>query len=227
MTLQIAMSGKDGWLIASDRCRTLSLHSRAGSETTKIIAHPSLGLAYAFSGDDCAILAGEMLANRFAALRNSGDLRSALKTLGDEAWEQAKKASLQPPHPANVRSLLIGTIDNGLWDIRIGEKSSIVYDIGDKLAITGDDSSPALFFAERYYSPTLSLNALMVIAAHVILTGSHFSPYVSGLEMLICKTGTLTMFQSGCETLNRLVARSKEIGDNLSNILLDSNILLR
>jgi hypothetical protein len=180
VTLQVGMIGNDGWLIASDRCRTSSLRSRVGSETTKLICKPAMGLAYAFSGDDCAILAGEMLEQRWQTPEIHIDVRAALKTLGDESWQQARKALLVPPHPANVRSLLIGTTTQGMWELRIGEGTSIVYDVGDKVAVAGDDSSPALFFIERYYSRNLSVDALMPLAAHVILTGRHFSSYVRG-----------------------------------------------
>ena len=147
------------------------------------------------------------------------DMRSALKLLGDEAWTKAKKASVAPIHPANLRSLLIGTTTKGMWDLRIGEGSSIVYEVGDKIAVAGDDSSPALFFAERYYSRELSVENLLPLAAHIILMGAHFADYVRGLEIVICKDAHIVMHHQDDETLSLISRNSSKLDEQVRNAL--------
>jgi hypothetical protein len=231
MTLQIAMIAKDGWLIASDMCRTLAMRMRTASLTTKIVIGSARDLAYAFAGDDCAILAGIELERQYSQmpLDNLDLLRSALETLGNASWQKAKRGLPMPPHPGPNRSLLIGFAGGTfpLWDLRIGEDRSIAYNVADKIAVAGDDTSPALFFAERYYNSNLTVEALMPLAAHIILTGAHFSEYVRELEMVVYKAGQFTTHRRGSDLLRRLTENSNKIDEQIRNMILDSSIILR
>jgi hypothetical protein len=142
--------------------------------------------------------------------------------LGNESWRKAKKSLPFPPHPGLYRSLLIGFAKRRypLWDLRIGEDCSIAYNVVDTVAVAGDETSPALFFRQRYYDPKLSIDALMPLAAHIILTGAHFATYVRELEMVVCKHGEVpTAYRRGCDKLNNLTAASNRLDENIRTAL--------
>jgi hypothetical protein len=225
MTMQVAMVGSDGWLIASDMCRTLMMPLRSGSLTTKIVIGKHSDLAYAFWGDDCAVLAGEKLEQRYSGMPQSdkNQLRHALVEFGNESWSKAKKSLASPPDPTLQRGLLIGFASSTypLWDLRIGEDCSIAYDVPDKVCV-GDPTNPALFF-ERYHSATLPIERLMQVAAHIILTGAYFNPYVAEFEMSVCKNGQFTTHWRGSDSLKQLTENSGELHAQIQKMILGGN----
>ena len=204
VTLQIMMRAGMDWLIASDMKAVSRSGVRSSLLETKIVSEPSLGLGYAFAGDNCAVSVGQELVRDFnrLPLQDSQALRMALEALANRVW-QHEQGRTPMPQPSRVRSLLIGFRDgpNVLWRLLIGE-CSIAQAIRDK-GLAGDEGNPAVFFAERYYDASAPIDDLIPLAAHVVLMASKFSSDVEGLEILKCKGGILTFYPSGSPLLAR------------------------
>ncbi len=115
MTLQVAMIGSDGWLIASDRRLyqdwTLAPYGRGVllSPTRKIEWRPDVGIAYGFSGDSVAKNTGDSLIESVrqlggGALQPDGRMK-ILQQIGNHRWREETQNTM--PMMSILRRLLI------------------------------------------------------------------------------------------------------------------------
>jgi hypothetical protein len=151
VALQVAMIGSDGWLLASDRRKSEIGGPRYSSASTKIIK-PS-ELAYAFSGDDCAVVAGDALlkaASDGLPLANEEALRRELKVFGDRIWQRENRDQnkegirIFPDRRARALIILFADAARPLWLLQIG-RVSMAQPIRDKI-FAGDTTNTAKFF---------------------------------------------------------------------------------
>ena len=81
------MIGKDGILLASDKCMVELSVARNTSLSSKIIHLPEFKVFYCFAGDDCSWLAGQDLQNKLRDGFNSQDIPQELQSIGNTRWK--------------------------------------------------------------------------------------------------------------------------------------------
>ncbi len=195
MTLQIAMIGSDGWILASDTRATYQgddRYIRDTSEERKIEWLDEFGLAYAWAGAPCAQAAARDLR---AALKGKkidpglSELQDPICGLCNGAW---KKEHRRQPFSQQIGQLIVVAPDSPTSFLRVEiDKESSVHQVFTK-AVTGDGSSPAKFFVERYYDRRSSVEKLKLLSAHTVLMARHFNSMIDGLQMLVCRDGVVS-----------------------------------
>jgi hypothetical protein len=197
VTMIVGLTGKDGWLIASDRNQIDATGVRASSSLVKIAADD--GLACACAGDGLAILAQSELMRRARDIKvDRRSLRHDLEEFGNQVWAE-NNIRYQSRFSANAddRGLLIGfaALESPLWSLNIGEKSFVT--LRPDRVVAGDCRSSAIFFYQRYSPRIVSLSKLKVLAAHAITIGAELnsSGVGGGLDIAICEGGTISMIE--------------------------------
>ncbi len=217
VTLQVAMIGSDGWVLASDRVR-VSPGPRLRSSVNKIVLHEEAGLAYSFFGDDVAAMVGDQLSLEFPKLdvgiEKRSDFRSWLFSLGNREWAKMKDA-----YP----SLLAGSDNRGLlvfvrnsperfWLFGIGERSLVMEQQTTK-NVVGDAPNTARFFPDYYYSNRVTVAQLTYLAVHTINIGALMNPTGIGLGIDVltyhAKTGKFDWVEP--EKIDALRKRSDKL----------------
>jgi hypothetical protein len=202
MTLQIGLVGREGIVLASDRCRIMIQNgARQTSQVSKYVL--SAKHVFAYAGDDVA----EEIANQLSVALDA-DPNGNPCQIG-----QIKVKNLGKPIPNPCA--VIGIAQGQLWHLSFGMGRYSGTPIVDKV-VTGDSVNPAIFFSERYY-PDLQDNfeGLKKLAAHVIRVGGVLNPAgVQGLEMLLWNSAADTLRRVGDREIQELCEWSeKQDGD--------------
>ncbi len=109
VTLQVALVGSGGWVLASDRRQLDDSGTRIASTRPKLVIEPALGLAFSYAGDALAIKAGYALADALKTRRISTDepqaFLSGLVSIGNTVWREASRdfklvGLINPAHTA-------------------------------------------------------------------------------------------------------------------------------
>jgi hypothetical protein len=212
VTLQIALMGSDGWVLASDTrayqpaflpIRSAAAQAQVLSETNKIVNCEEQHIIYAFSGGAFAQETGILL-RRMASQADPGNRAAVL-------IEAVRQCARSRPNDQPDGSLIVifQQPHIEIWTLDIGR---IQPKIEPKWGWSGGGSL-ALIFPQLYYA-TLPINKLKLLAAHTILTGRACNPtVVGGLELW---SGASDLAErSGEDEINRLCARSGELDDQL------------
>jgi hypothetical protein len=213
MTLQIAMIGKDGIVIASDTKASSAANWRqipSGTQRTitrtfkgpKILISPTNSLVCLFSGSDAAaLLAQTMVANAPREFAND-------REVSDYLTKQTSKNMTNELIIAAIPKALAGV--HKLWRVSfLSEPVPLVGVVEDKL-YGGDESIASVFYGERYYDASRTVDELILLAAHVILEGHHLFSSIDGLTVLTIKDGEEPKFIDNAE-LDLLRCRSAAI----------------
>lgn len=195
MTLQVAMIGSDGWVLASDKHLFGLDPTRSGGVTeydsemmpghSKIRFRKEERLIWAFSGNvDVSYQAGIQL-QRSAKGISPPDREEALNEIGREVAIE---------YPSQMESGHGGTLlviscspKTDLWTLRIGSGPTP----SNSFAF-GGAGNRAKFLVERFYErrPVADLKLLAVLT---IIEGHHFNPStVNGLELWYAEKGNIT-----------------------------------
>lgn len=190
MTLQIGLVGKDGIVLASDKCMNELSRVRRSSLTSKIRHMENHGVAYAFAGDDCAVLVGQELEKwilRGNELRN--DTKATLERVGNAVFRQEKRRiGARGTWTETDRRLTVVLYANPLelWQLSI-RKNSIARRYENKV-IAGDEKNSAVFFSEQYYDSSKTVAELLLLATHVMSMGHERNKdAVQGLEIFVVR----------------------------------------
>jgi hypothetical protein len=173
MTLQIGLVGRDGILLASDRCR---IAIQNGVRTTSQISK------YILSGKHVFTFAGDDVAQEIA--------EQTVKALDANPFEDPGKAGQRifnflgrpVPNPGAV----LGIAQGQLWHLSFSGSGYSATPISDKI-VAGDALNAAVFFSERHYFDLQnSIDGLKKLAAHMICMGGKLNPAgVQGLEIIV------------------------------------------
>lgn len=207
MTLQAALIGKDGFVVASD---TKSISGggpapggtamRRSSETRKIVVSQNGNLVCVSSLDQTARTLADKLIKDID--RSPGlDVRVCLS----ERIENALASFYDARRHVGGRLLIgiPGTHDgvSELHHIHVADGHAFSQQFYDHV-VEGDRANSAVFFIERHYSNDKNVEELKLLAAHTVLQGGYLNPtYVSGLEVLIALNGKQPRFLSEDELL--------------------------
>jgi hypothetical protein len=186
MTYQVIFCGTDGVLIASDKLEAIYRDDGTlapGNPTNKI--RISAEFAWTYSGGDLAKVYAEHLS------RNIGGLAGATEEELLESFERFRQPVLEKwrettegrSGPANKILFVQGSTQN------IFRIDALTFGSTDKLpkrGIGGQISNTASFLVHRIYSPSMSVKALVPLAAYAIRTASLFdSSAVAGLDIAV------------------------------------------
>lgn len=197
VTLQIGLTGKDGWLIASDRRQTeIQEGVRVSSNIIKIEIDAKLACACA--GDGLSLIArSELLVKSSGLTVNRAALRRELEDFGDWVWNEHHEKREPPYSERWERGLLVGFADLSypLWRLDIGKKS-VVREHPD-YGVAGDTVTSALFFYQMHAPTLVGLKQLAFIAAHVITMGAKLnsSGVGGGLDIVVCENRAMRFME--------------------------------
>ncbi len=189
MTMQVAMVGTDGIVLASDTCwantlRAMTSNSRDTSSSSKIIDNGVVAIACARNMETSLVIARVILAEMDDDKWENNtcghiELMAGriMVTAGDRADIQCLIITTQPT--LQLLHLASGVTLNGV------PASVYCRRISDK-AVAGDTANSAVYWSERYYRRT-SVASLIPLAAQVIIeAGNLHHGYISGLEIALC-----------------------------------------
>lgn len=188
MTMQIAMVGSDGIVLASDTCwsnthRGMTSAIRDTSSATKIIQNDVVAIACARDMETSVPIA-----------------RAIINGMGEKQWEENTKHYIESiaegvlataGDRTNIECLIVATRpDLRLFHLASGvtvdkvPTSAYCRDILDK-AVAGDTANSAVFWSERYYRRA-PIAFLVSLAAQVIIDAGKRHGFISGLEIFLC-----------------------------------------
>jgi 20S proteasome alpha/beta subunit len=224
MTLQVALVGKDGFVIASDTqvssgggpvgSRHLMLRT---ARTEKIFKNEDI--IFAISGNAAVVfIARELLHALHQSLGSDVEntLADLLQTESDAIL--AKEIGLRQSASGQLIVAVPGI--SKLWEVSFQLGFASVNKFFDKV-IGGDRGNSAIFWVERYYSNEKSVEDLAMLAAHTVLEGHFLNPsVVGGLQVLVCKNGETPRFLNDDE-LQFLCDRSEVIHKSVETSVFD------
>ena len=223
MTMQVAMVGVDGIVLASD---TRYAHTqRSENFETR---HTSLSSKMRFSeGRDIVIAcAKSMETSRMIAdaiLDGLTDNDWTYPILPIERIAQRVVDSVDADRK-DSQCLIVSTHPTPrLFQVETatvnGEPGrSICHDIKDK-AISGDRANAAIFWAERYYKKE-SVESLIPLAAHMIVSAGKLNPAsIHGLEVVVCDSGGCRFLPD--DSIASLESAASQWDENIGSLFYD------
>jgi 20S proteasome alpha/beta subunit len=225
MTLQVALVGKDGFVIASDTkasaggdsIKPFSKDYRMyrSAETRKIVVSEDKTLVCAFSGHQTVSYVSSRLiryVNENPGVDMSQRLEVVLQDLFatlDDNVQLATKGDLIVAIPA---------VGGRLWDASFGGGAVCCQETFDRV-IGGDFANSAIYFPQAYHSTDRSVDELTMLAAHTIIEGGLRNPMtVGGLDVLVSKNDEKPRFLEETE-LQLLWDRSEDIHNALATAI--------
>jgi 20S proteasome alpha/beta subunit len=227
MTLQVALVGNDGFVIATDTKASTDggplapvpnrNQLRRSSSTPKMVVSDSKKLVCVFSGEQTV----GQLARRLINYVNENPGLDLSNCLEEKITERLGSFE-------TVRSKISGNLiaaipaaEDGipkLYHVTILEGQALCQPILDRV-VDGDRRNPAQFFVERYYTPDKTVEELKFLAAHTVLEGGRLNPTtVGGLEVLVSKNGKTVSFLRD-EELQVLRDRSQSLHNTITTEL--------
>jgi hypothetical protein len=218
VTLQVALVGTDGIVLASDRKTVLRGNGLVDRSflTSKILIDSAQGLTIAHSG--------HQFSEEFAELIQADDSpvearlsRQKLDTFASEVWKRGASQSLDRQGELIIvwKDDLSRVLHVDLSPLIIGPTIAGARAkprwITDKVC-AGHASNPAIFFSQHYYEKK-PIADLVFLAAHIVLSGRPHNPLIDGLEVVKCT-------QEGFERLpdssiSEIVKRSDELDERI------------
>ncbi len=230
MTFQVGLVGNDGVVLASDkRVRDVRGGLVTTFDTDKIVVLDDLHLAYCFAGDLLARHAAHLIVTELKKhthpLPHTGPvLQGILQDSATRAWDSEFRVNSglggNPLSGGTVTLVYRSSEGVQLWHLVVCQDPYAI-PIGNKIS-SGELTSPAVFFLERYYpesTPRPATKDLVPLAAHCVLMAGALNPAgVGGLEMLICTKAESTKLSTEAE-LAPFLAGSKKLDMEIAKSL--------
>jgi hypothetical protein len=181
MTLQVALVGTDGIVLASDmKVSDITSGVLRTFVSSKIQFSPNRKLVVACARDDSSLVAGKRIVRELES-QNPGRLCVKMETIGEEVI--ANKTSTGKD--GEVIAISLADLSQ-VFHLRITSTFQRCMPVFDK-AVAGHDTNSSIFFAQRYYQRR-PVNELIVLAAHVVQFGAKLnSSGIEGLEIIVCQ----------------------------------------
>jgi 20S proteasome alpha/beta subunit len=217
MTLQVALIGKDGFVIASDRKTVNEAMVRRTAETTKIIVSDDADMVCAFSGNHIVSSVAQHVVTTLNSYGDRSDVESRLEKAVREKFDSYDGVPKQALATAN-RAMIVAAYNQKtgrtqLWEV-IFNGQPFVNSFLDK-AIGGDSINTAIFLIERYYG----VEDLKILAVHTVLEGHALNPsMVGGVDVVVSKHGEKPRLLTD-EEVRPLRERSTEIHNKVGTLL--------
>jgi hypothetical protein len=207
VTLQVALIGTDGIVLASDRRAVDSFHQiQTTSLTTKTIIRPDYKMAVAFSGNLklSGAVAGKVIDSEFII-----DPEKQRREIEDLAREVCERDEDYRDSSQDGEVLIVSVYGSrALHTLQLNPKYPKLSQIFDK-TVAGLMANTACFFAERYYRNSL-VDDLVFLAAHTILQASKLDEKrIKGLEIITCTDNRIRRLPE--DRIANLTARSEAL----------------
>ncbi len=215
MTMQVALVGSDGIVLASDTKWTVSeQYPRRSFEASKIKIDYERCIAVSYARN----------------METSGAIADALLRLPDGCWqspitpiEQAARSILELAPRKEAHCLIVSarpSLQLLLFEVATVNgvpDQPMCQPIGDKCC-AGDNANAAWFLAERYYE-RIPVAQLIPLAAQIIVAAAKLnSGAISGLEIVECKPDCFRRLsaESALELEAKAIRVDKSLGRSLS-----------
>jgi hypothetical protein len=215
MTMQIAMIGTDGIVLASDRKWGGDTGgSRETHHAPKIKFSEQRGIAVMCSESEISLNIATNILNEFK--ESDHELPClALERIALSAMQGFNTARIFPQPQSHCLIALKGKSFR-LYSLKVGPEGQNCTEIFDKRR-AGDPGNPAMFFAQAYYAPR-QIKKLAFLGAHIVLTAAQFnSDGIGGLEILLCDKRGFRMLSS--DEIKELKKRSSTLHKTISRAL--------
>lgn len=202
MTLQVALQGRDGFVIASDR-KNLAKDEKNISprwiaqtgETGKILVSKDEDLVCAFAiHESYSAIARDVIAKPLPNLQSDGDVYAY--------FCQTVRAEIEasPDWPSRACKPLIFGLPKAdpkipkLWQMIVHPGPLVTAAPCPLRAYAGNGDNAAIYFVERFQPVGLlekqPVDELIGIAVHTVLEGAQLNRYgIGGIDVLLCKDG--------------------------------------
>ncbi len=156
MTLQVALVGTDGIVLASDRKNiqpaSTQAKGRQSSITTKIAINKANKIAVAWAGHEVAEIIGKEI------LLHSQDSDweyplSGIQSIGEAVYQKTKTNFPQGDRIEGEVIVVLAGVLSKFYAVRISPDLCTCNPYFDK-RVTGDMDNPAIYFTEAYYQKT-------------------------------------------------------------------------
>jgi hypothetical protein len=184
MTLQVALVGTDGIVVASDKkVNLLNQNFNTTAIRSKILINSDRKIAACWSGEQSPSYS---LAEHIVLKMNDADLQFPYHPLRMASNEILSRRGIHGEEYGSAEVVVI-TIQNEpkAYEITAARDRCDCFEAPDKI-VKGHIANPALFFTERFYE-RLPISALLPLAAHAIVTAGKINPRgIEGLEIIRC-----------------------------------------
>lgn len=226
MTLQVAMKGNGGIVLAGDLRWSLPLQLRGeywkegknGRESTKFKIDCDRGIAIACAGDmgTAGHIAVEALKMGDAAAVNPiPSLKEIAKRL--KAWERNDAECLMVVNGERPRLFSFSTMRTVIRRNQPIREWSPDGRQEMAFASAGDSQNAALFWVEKYYDKRIKIQQLVPFAAHIIHCAEKFNPaWIRGLEMVVCDSSGIRYLPEN--VIEQLMQRAEELDQSIGSL---------
>lgn len=205
MTLQVALVGTDGTVLASDTKIAKRLNNRVQTFSyTKLNIDQAKGRLTCWAGENPTGTVAENILKMDSD--NIDRMLDEMKTVF------GKEVAREMPLP-NGEVMLLTTRNPKVIlhvECRDGRYSK---QPSENKVVSGNHSNPAMSLVELFYDekcPSLSARELIPLAAHTILTAGRYNPAgIGGLEIVICTTQGFELLKK--EEITELTGWSKKL----------------
>jgi len=220
MTLQVALVGTDGIVLASDKRTSDVDFVTTTSRTSKIIVDDAATVAIAYAGHEISRYVAGRILREPSVLESKGSYLIDVEKLAETVYKEQEEQITQDSRRGfrtDSQLLIVQRKDLSRFHVLHMDRAKSLSEPRYDKAIIGHATNTACFFAERYYRKA-PVDALKLLAAHTILTAGRINPFgIEDLEMLVC---TPEKFESvTLEEISALKSRSQDIDDKLRQLL--------
>ncbi len=221
MTLQVALVGTDGIVLASDKLTVVSGNDlfRHSFLMSKILIDSTERIAIAHSGYGISRTVAETILSDPSPVKEKLS-KIKLQSFASDVCEQQEWRPLGWHGELIIVSLddldhvLHLKMTDLVLDRRIAGVRAELNRIEDKIR-EGDPSNPAGFFVESYYRKQ-PIAQLLFLAAHVIVSGSRLNPAgIEGLEVIKCTSKGFERLPEA--SVAELIERSDELDNRIKS----------
>lgn len=228
MTMQVAMKGKDGIILASDtrsteepalRDNEFWNGGRLGPNVHKIKIDHEKGIAISGAWDmkSAGYIARKIISDLTIEMSNAGGIEDAIQGIALDipaTYRRRVQCLVVLTRPTLQIIWLQGIVQGGEWKVDCRKFLDLM--------IAGDNTNAAIFWAERYYLQNhwikKPMKRLVPLAAHMICSAHFMNSFgIDGLEMVLCSSsGIQRLSDKSIETLkNKADEWDKEIENRI------------
>jgi len=215
MTMQIAMIGTDGIVVASDRKWGGDTGgSRETHLASKIKMDTQRGIAVACAESEVSLNIANAILEKLTEEMRSALPEPAIERIAKEVMHGFDHDRILRPQSHCL--IVLNKPSRRIFSLKVGPDGETCTEFFDKRR-AGDPGNPAMFFAQAYYAPR-PIKKLAFLGAHIVLTAAQFNnDGIGGLEILLCDKRGFRMLSS--DEIKELKKRSSTLHKTISRAL--------
>jgi hypothetical protein len=213
MTLQVAMLGKDGIVLASDRCVTIRKEKRHYEMETKIFFDPVRGIATCWAKNKipaaniARTILNEILDDEF--LNPFPKMKEIAERLYDEnksPYGDTMTGEVMFLTSRNLRAISQLHMESGNYQAIFSSSRHI----------GGDAENPATSFVELFHDENLPVAELIPLATYVVVKAADETKGIRGLDILLCTKDGVRLLSE--HDIAQYAAHAKELDARITRL---------